>query len=50
MPQRDLAPLVDRLWLRYRDDLWQHARLDDWSAARLLDRIVSKLKQDDEKK
>ncbi len=26
MQPLDLGPLVDRLWLRYRDHLWQHVR------------------------
>ena len=26
MPQLDLGPIADRLWLRYRDHLWQHVR------------------------
>ncbi len=26
MPPLDLGPIVDRLWLRYRDQLWQHVR------------------------
>ena len=26
MPPLDLGPIVDRLWLRYRDYLWQHVR------------------------